>query len=330
MKKLFIFVLLIGIFFTTGCNKNSEKNIVDDLEKKIGKASSYKLEGVLEIVNNDESYKYDVTVMYKKPELYKVSLVNKNNAHEQIILKNNEGVYVVTPSLNKSFKFSSEWPNNNSQVYLLNSVIEDIKKDEKRNFKEEGKNYVITVKVNYPNNRRLVKEKIIVDKNLNITQIEVMDENNIPNMKMTFNKIDLKYISKEMDFKLDDIMKDKVIDNKPTSKLDDIIYPLYIPNGTKLSNQEKVEKTNGERVIMTFDGEKPFLLVEETVSSYEEFTVIPTFGEPQILIDTIGVVSDKSLSWTSGKTEYYLVSDDMSKEELLEIAKSINNIPALK
>jgi len=41
----------------------------------------------------------------KKKDMYKVSLTNKANNHEQIILKNNDGVYVLTPSLNKSFKF---------------------------------------------------------------------------------------------------------------------------------------------------------------------------------------------------------------------------------
>ena len=29
---------------------------------------------------------------------------------------------MVTPSLNKSFKFQSDWPYNNSQVYLINSI----------------------------------------------------------------------------------------------------------------------------------------------------------------------------------------------------------------
>jgi len=38
----------------------------------------------------------------------RVSLKNKTNNHEQIILKNSDGVYVLTPSLNKSFKFQSD------------------------------------------------------------------------------------------------------------------------------------------------------------------------------------------------------------------------------
>ena len=114
------------------------------------------------------------------------------------------------------------------------------------------------------------------------------------------------------------------------SSLDDIIYPLYLPAGTKLVEESRIDKDNGERVIMTYDGEKSFLLVEETLDVFDEFTVIPTIGEPYQLLDTLGVMTDNSLSWVSGNTEYYLVSDVMSVSELLEVAESIVAVPALK
>ena len=41
-----------------------------------------------------------------------------------------QSITVVTPSLNKSFKFQSDWPYNNSQSYLLESIADDIKEDE--------------------------------------------------------------------------------------------------------------------------------------------------------------------------------------------------------
>jgi hypothetical protein len=119
-------------------------------------------------------------------------------------------------------------------------------------------------------------------------------------------------------------------DVKETSVLEDVIYPLFIPNGTKLVEEEKVLKDSGERVIMTYDGEKSFLLVEETQDVFNELTIIPSSGEPFQLMDTIGVMTDNSLSWSSGGTDYYLVSDVMSQQELVEIAQSIVGIPSMK
>jgi hypothetical protein len=47
-------------------------------------------------------------------------------------------------------------------------------------------------------------------------------------------------------------------------------------------------------------------------------------------LDTLGVMTDNSLSWTSGNTEYYLVSDVMSVSELLEVAQSLIAVPSFK
>ena len=62
----------------------------------------------------------------------------------------------------------------------------------------------------------------------------------------------------------------------------------------------------------------------------KDFSIIPIFGEPYFLNDTVGAVTDNSLNWTSGGIEYYLVSDVMGKNELLEIANSISAIPIMK
>ena len=103
-----------------------------------------------------------------------------------------------------------------------------------------------------------------------------------------------------------------------------------MPSGTKLVDEERVKKDNGERVIMTYEGEKSFLLVEETMDVFNEFTIIPSSGEPFQLMDTLGVMTNNSLSWSSGTTDYYLVSDVMSKDEMIEVAQSIGNVNSLK
>ena len=59
-------------------------------------------------------------------------------------------------------------------------------------------------------------------------------------------------------------------------------------------------------------------------------TTIPTYGEPYMIIDTIGVITDNSVSWISNGLEYYVASDDMSIDELLSIATSISTIPVGK
>lgn len=94
MKKIiFVSITLCLIFLTSGCMKYSEKGLVKDLNKKINSITGYHIEGNMEIYNGDNIYKYNVESSYENNQ-YRVSLINKANNHEQIILKNNDGVYV--------------------------------------------------------------------------------------------------------------------------------------------------------------------------------------------------------------------------------------------
>ena len=346
MKKKILFILLVGVFLLSGCGKNSESSIIKDLEKKINNSKSYYIEGTLEIVNNEDLYTYDVKVSYAKGDNYKVNLTNKVNNHEQVILRNSDGVYVVTPRINKSFKFQSDWPYNNSQVYLLKPLLDDILSDENRTFTKDGDNYKIVVAANYPNNEKLVKQEILLDKSANIKKVMVMDTNGTAQITMKFNKIDLSSKFNDNYFDLKEIIdvkednnenntstekdKDKTTETKQTSTIEDVIYPMYLPVNTYLSNKEKVNKDNGERLILTFDGDNPFMLIEETISYEKDHLIVPTYGELELMAGAVAVVNDNSVNWIDNNIEYYVISDKLSKGELLDIARSISVLPVSK
>lgn len=332
MKKILL-VFFFSIFLLAGCGKYGEEDVVKDFSKKVEDAKAYYVEGNLELVNNDDVYHYNVEVAFKEENYYRVSLTNTSNNHTQVILKNEDGVYVVTPSLNKSFKFQSDWPYSNSQIYLLEAIVNDIKDDSERTFKETDKAYIFMTAVNYPNNRNLVKQKIELTKKLKLKRVQVYNSDSVICMTMNFDSIDYSPTFKKNYFSLNTVMKTYASleeEVEQTSNLDSSIYPLMVPSGTKLTNEERIAKDNGERIIMTFDGEKPFLLVEETANIENEFTIIPTYGEPYQLMDTLGVMTNNSLNWTTNGIEYYLVSDVLNQDELVEVAQSIGVVHTMK
>ena len=96
MKKILKILLVISIFLITGCGAKNANTILKEMEKKLNNANSYYLEGEMEIINNEDTYKYDVKVSYQKKDYYKIELTNMLNNHEQVILRNDEGVYVET------------------------------------------------------------------------------------------------------------------------------------------------------------------------------------------------------------------------------------------
>ena len=330
MKKICLFLCVC--FLISGCGKYTVKDAEKDLENKINKLNGYNLTGEMEIINNDDVYKYDVDVSYSKSDKFRVSLKNKTNNHEQIILKNTEGVYVLTPTLNKSFKFQSDWPYNNSQVYLLQTLLSDIQNDSEKEFKETSDNYIFTTGVNYPNNSDLVKQKIYFDKKLNPTKVEVLNDNEDVLINMTFKKVDLKAEFKDNYFSLDNNMKvsktDESVDT--VGKIEEDVYPMYIPENTKLTDKEVVELDGGERVIMTFEGDNPFMLVQQTASVSDDLAIVSVMGDPYQMATSVAAVSDNMVSWISNGIEYYVVADNMSENELLSVANSISVLPVSK
>lgn len=334
MKK--VFSILLTMFFViclTGCGKTDKKSIINKMDKKVNNLNGYKIEAEMELINNEDSYKYDVSVSYKKKDNYRVSLRNKTNNHEQIILKNEDGVYVLTPSLNKSFKFQSKWPYNNSQSYLLQSVINDMKNDSKLSMNKKDGNYIFKSKVNYKNNANLTYQKVTVDKNYMIKSVYVYDRDGNINIKVNYNSIDMKAKFNKNYFILEENMQtfmNESNNNFKVSKLDDAIYPMYLPKGTYLKTEKTVQLDTGSRIILTFSGDKSFMLIEEPTIKEDELTVIPTNGEIDMFTDTIAVVDDSSITWSSDGIDYYMVSSNMSKEELFSVAKSVSTIPISK
>ena len=321
MKKYLI--VLLGVLCLFGCGKADQSNVKDEFVKNISKKNSYLVKGTMNIISNEDTFSYNVTVA-KSNDNYRVNLVNTINNHEQVILRSNNEVYVVTPSLNKSFKFQSEWPDNGSQAYLLNSLVNDINNDSESKAEADGDGFVISSKVNYPNNANLVSEKIYLDKKSNLKKVEVLDKDGKVKITVNYTSMDFKPTFKDDYFKLESLIDEECCKDKETSALmDDIVYPLYLPSNTYLSTKDTVNTESGNRVILTFTGDSPFTLIEEKTVANSEFEIIPVYGEPLMLSETMGALSSNSLYFTSNNVDFYLSSDKLSGNELLTIAESI-------
>ena len=361
--------LLSLTLLVSGCGKTGTENVVKDFTSKVNDSKSYTLKGNMEIYADEETFTYSLEINFLKDYFYKVKMVNQTNNHEQIILRNTEAVYVITPSLNKSFKFQSEWPENSSQAYILSSITTDMNNDTETKVEEVDGNFVIKSKVNYPNNPELSYQKITVDKDNKIKKTEIYDEKDALKMKVTFTSVEYNTNLKEDDFKLEQYIKEEtntkdtennqtnnqnkneectdeetckeqqectgddcVTDNAPcegdacdeeTGAIENILYPLYVPSNTYLSSSDRVETDIGDRIILTFGGEKNFVLVEEKAVMAEEFEIIPVYGDPLIINDTIGALGANSLTWTKDNISYYLAGNDLTTAELLAIGESV-------
>lgn len=331
MKKRLLLLLagLMVIFALAACGTKSQESVVKELDGTLEDLKSYKAKAKMTLQMGTEPQVYDVEIWHKDPSFYRVNLKNAQKDQSQMILRNDEGVFVLTPALNKSFKFQSDWPKNSSQAYLYESLIMDILEDKQAKFSATKEHYVFETKTRYQNNKMLPIQEIKLNKkNLAPVSVKVMDpdRNALVTVEFSDVKFDASFDKDAFDMKKNmtgaqlevPVMAD-VEDQEFTVK-----YPVAEIPGVTLIDEKEIATENGKRVVLTYDGEKSFTLIQEKADAMPAMSsAINMTGKPVDLGFTIGAMNETSVSWTHLGVDYMLASTDLSPEELEMVAKSV-------
>jgi outer membrane lipoprotein-sorting protein len=329
-KKLLLLITgLMVIFVLAACGSKSQGDVVKELTGKLDDLSAYKVNAKMTLKMGADSQIYKVEIWHKDPTFYRVNLKNAQKDQSQMILRNNEGVFVLTPALNKSFRFQSDWPQNSSQAYLYESLIKDIVADKSAKFSTTKEYYVFETKTRYQNNTMLPFQEIKLNKNdLSPAVVKVMDPDRNALVTVEFSKLKFNASFDKDDFDMKKNMTRAQL-NLPAmadggDKAFTVMYPTTELKGTKLIEEKEVALEDGKRVVLTYDGEKSFTLVQEKVTA-KAATANPTYVEGDIvdLGMTIGAVSDHSISWSHNGVDYMIASKNLTEKEMIEVAASV-------
>jgi len=323
--------LLIGmVLLLSACGEKSHEDVVKKLDGKLEELEGYKVEADMVMKTGQEDQTYGIDVWHKKDDMYRVALSNtEDEKGNQIILKNEDGVFVLTPALDKSFKFQTDWPHNSSQPYLFQSLVKDIKEDEEAEFETTDNHYVFKTTTNYQSNNNLPYQEIYIDKKeFTPTQVKVMDKDKQALVEVNFSEFNIDPSFEEKDFVLEENMEtnSEVAETSATPEEDEEMSVVFPENtaGAELTEKKEVQLEDGKRVILTYAGEKNFTLVgekrasAETLSSPQEVQ-----GDIVNLGHAVGALSNNALEWHFEGTDYYLASEELTKDELVDVAQSV-------
>ena len=344
MKKnlgVLVAVILSLTLFLAACGEKSQESVVAKLDEKLEALDGYKAKAEMKMSTGQEKQKYDIDIWYKQKDFYRVSLANDQDEKEsQIILKNEEGVFVLTPALSKSFKFQTDWPDNSSQPYLYASLVADVKQDDEAEFEQTDTHYIFRTKTNYQSNNNLPYQEIYFNKKDYTPElVKVLDKDKKALVEVQFSEFDMSPTFEEADFNVDENLGkeegkeeeedgDSETDAEVSGEGEDadsftVVFPLEMV-GAELTEKKEVEVDDGQRVIMTFTGDKDFTLIQE------QLTAIPTSSLPEEVHGdivnlgfTIGALSENTIEWSYEGSDFYLASEELTKEELIEVAQSV-------
>lgn len=350
MRRISWVLLAAVLCFTlvlSGCGKKGADGVIKDLgkvaDKLEGAKGAYQGAGVMTIHTGSTPQQYQVEVWYQSPSYYRISLTNGQKDITQIVLRNDDGVFVLTPSLNKSFRFKSDWPENQGQVYLYQTMLGSILSDNTRQFAEDKDSYVFDVAANY-HSHALVRQKIWLAKdNYTPKQVQVTDSEAKVVVDVKFNSFTFDTNLTKESFDTNRNLSAMNPESKDTmAELDEnglpvtvpvasqqlgsfgIIEPDYTPAGVILKDTQEMADSKDHAVILRYDGVYQYTIMESRPLD-RAVSLAPASAVD--LGFTVGAMTgrgedQKTLTWMSEGIEYRITSANLPTPEMIEIAAS--------
>ena len=311
------------------CGSASQEKVVKKLGEQWGEGKGYELTATMEMkTGGGEPRAYDVNVWHTKPDFYRVTVTEKNDNVTQMIVRNEEGVFVVTPALRKTYKFQSEWPKQNSQAYLIGGLAQDLMEDKKAVMTEKEGEYIFEAATRNADKTGLPSQRVIIDKETMLPKsVIIMDENQEEKIVIDFKSINLNVAHKKEEYaveKFSENGENEVAAADIEDKEFQTHYPTVQWENTKLIEEKIVQEDGVERVILTFEGDKAYTLMQQPASSGN--SILPVFA-PGDLADlgfTIGAITDNSISWEKDGVSFFIASTKLTREEMMEVAASMS------
>lgn len=302
------------------------KSFDKKMESILEDMDSYVLKGDMEINKGENIKVYALHVVYKKEDkqdYFKVSITDKEINQKQEIIRNKEGVFVVTPSLNQIFKFEGNWPLNSLKPYLMQSMVSVMNQENTKTNKKDGKYYVRS-DVNYPNNAFYKKQEMIFDEEGKIEAITIEDDNEVMQLNIKFNQVDYNCKVKNKEFEI--IKKtDESVYSEIISEEDLPLYPTNVFDSI-LENFSQMEVNGETRHIMEYKGDKNFTVIESIKSRSEQLETVIMSGQFIDSVDAFGFYDGNHMMLINNGVEYTIYSDDLSLSQMVEVLSSMQMV----
>ncbi|WP_294561071.1 hypothetical protein [uncultured Traorella sp.] len=310
-----IIAVCLFIFRPTSFAKKADR-VFSDL-------NTYTLKGEMEINKGEDIKNYMLEINFKKGEndqYFKVSLFDKNLNQEQILLRNKEGVFVITPSLNQIFKFEGEWPLNSPKPYLIQTMYDIIRQEDSISEKTKD-GTLIKSNVNYPNNKTYKTQEILFDKDSKPISVHIYDDQNTLQLQILFSSVEY-----NNDIKDEIFDSPKTLDNTVSSSLiseaDLPLYPVSVYD-SKLVNSSTYEVNGEVRHILEYDGEHSFTVVQTLKKAQGDTQTVFKSGEMIDTIEMVGFYDGGSCLGYYQNLEMNVYSQTLSVDEMMSVMSSL-------
>ncbi len=311
--------LLLGIALT-GCGPFGGARVVKQLQSYSQNLQSYQSTAQITFNEAGGSQQYDVETWYAAPDRYRIALGNDSKEISQIILHNDKGAYLITPSAKRVMRFQGDWAERQGQLYLYQVLLNDIVNSDPLRYRQDKTTMTFFLKPVVASPFAATEEVRLNRQTYDPLSLTFLDQQQKPVLSVRYTSFKKGVTFRQNAFSPDQTTTLKALELPVSASQQGfgVIEPAWIPARDTL--QDEVDK-NGV-VLIRYSGSSPFTLIENRPQSgavdLGRGQLMSLNGLPAVWV---GSGFAHQLYWTNQNVEYTMTSK-MNLPDFLHVAAS--------
>lgn len=323
---LMCLTILSLVLVISGCGLKTQATVLKDLQNLKGNLPPYQVQAQMSVHTSANSVQnYWIETKFKSPTQYKITLANANKQVNQIVIRNPEGLFVVSPQTKKAFRFQGEWVENQGQAYLYHLLLDRLLQSQNPEYsknKDGTLSFTLPMAASTP---WVVKQSVTLDeKTLFPTELQYMDKEGkaVVTVKYQPFKRNVNFLDSE--FQTASVLTSAGQDLPVLAEPKDhpVIEPEYLPEGAKKLSEVRTDSG----VLLRYETPMGMITIQEKDPKAEATSTLDPNGKIYDLygLPAVASVSDAGtvMQWTNRGVEYTLISK-IEIPTLWKIAKSM-------
>ncbi len=327
MRKVIGLVAAAGltVALVAGCGAPSQDTMVNKLKTETQTLSqqNYTSTAMMTVQTDNSSQTYYIQTNYEGPNQYRIELGDSNKNVNQIIVKNNNGMYIVSPSLQKVFRFNGDWAQNQGHIYLYDQILQQViqsASQKQAKMTEANGTYTFELPIT-PANDVVAKEKVEINsKTMKPTQVVLYDKQGTAVVLIKFTSFQTGVKFQNADF---DPYKLASSGTAKTTAVSQSEFGYVLPTTTFQDKLDVAEPMAQNDYLLRYTGPDGFTLSEfrpgPGADGLPNASLVDLYGVPA-LETTAG--KTHQLMWLQNGVEFSLTSSSLSPAEMDAVAIS--------
>ena len=305
-RMVMVIVLLAVGVIVTGCNP-STTTISSQIATVQKQLVSYQTQAEMTIRHGDAIEKAYVATWYKSPGQYRIALFDGEHHLTQTVVRNENGVYLLTPNDRIRYRMLGDFRQGQAQWYLYDALLAQLMTISKWQVVHQKTTLLFQLPV-IPSNPIVKTQSIqLVKKTYAPQEVVFYDQNKVPVIAMHYTRFTANNNIANAVFQPTLNVSGRPL-KSPAMRFTGMQGGIYEPTVLPYHDYLSEETEQGNRIFLRYNGSQPFIIVEQAPSDLHLDLGRGTIGSIlAIPVFQVGHGKDQAYYWTNNGLAFALI-----------------------